>query len=38
MQPIIPVPRKEPFEWLFELKLDGFRLAEMLRYGGTHRN
>jgi bifunctional non-homologous end joining protein LigD len=28
MQPIIPVPRKEPFddpEWLFELKLDGFR-------------
>jgi bifunctional non-homologous end joining protein LigD len=28
MQPIIPVPRKEPFddpEWVFELKLDGFR-------------
>src|SRR5947209_5259758 len=28
MDPIIPIPRKEPFddpEWLFELKLDGFR-------------
>ena len=28
MNPIIPVPRKGPFddpEWLFELKLDGFR-------------
>ena len=28
MDPIIPVARKEPFddpEWLFELKLDGFR-------------
>jgi ATP-dependent DNA ligase len=36
IQPIIPVPKKEPFddpEWLFEFKYDGFRALLYLEPG-----